>query len=299
MSHVCNVCSREFNSQRAMIMHSEAAHGRSNVHRGVVAWERSRNQSGELTHVQSAHDYEYNVDPNCWNEYAQTWECPMRDCDRCFAQEDSLRKHLNSGVHEDPRYHCGECERLFVSFAALNQHLSHTGHSRRAERAVHNLLADANSRLLMITDGRPPPTNWEGTLFFDGAARPNPGDGGCGWMLLDHEGREVGRYYSRVAEGSRVTSNQAEYEGLYRGLRSAYEEGMRTLIIKGDSELVIRQIQGQYQVRSDNIVMYYDKVMKELKKFRKYHLQHIPRDLNTVCDGLAKDAIDDLGHRYY
>jgi ribonuclease HI len=130
----------------------------------------------------------------------------------------------------------------------------------------------------------------QGILFFDGSAQPNPGRGGCGWLVLDERGHEATRGSLRIA-GALVTSNQAEYCGLLSGVRVAYAEGMRTLIIKGDSELVIEQMTGNYRVLNADLRAYYDLVKEELKRFRHVKFEHIPRSLNCVCDELAKSAI--------
>jgi hypothetical protein len=167
------------------------------VQRSVITWENSRNQKGELTHSQVAQDYTYKVDESCWNPKSERWDCPFPGCSRCFNSKNAvrieLRNHLESGVHETARYHCSQvgCGRIFVSLASLEQHLAATGHARRAERAVHYLIEDAKRQrqMLMITDGEDPPPRWEGILFFDGAAQPNPGYGGCGWLLLDDRGK--------------------------------------------------------------------------------------------------------------
>ncbi len=151
-----------------------------------------------------------------------------------------------------------------------------------------------------INDHFKPPKRWEGTLFFDGSAQPNPGDGGCGWRLLDHHGDQVYLGYGRVNEGRCVTSDQAEYEGLYNGLVTAYDQGMRTLLIKGDSELVINQMAGKYQLTLEcqrQLGNSYAKSQKQLRKFRHsvHELRQISRKNNKVCDGLSKRAVEELG----
>jgi ribonuclease HI len=138
-------------------------------------------------------------------------------------------------------------------------------------------------------------------LYFDGASRNNPrGPAGCGWELLemDHNGADS----HRIAKGQKylgynVSNNQAEYEGLEAALAymNEYEISCNGLYIRGDAQIVINQLDGFYQVRSQNIIGHYKAVVSELrrldKKFVKY--THIDRSRNSDADGLANDAIDD------
>jgi ribonuclease HI len=91
-------------------------------------------------------------------------------------------------------------------------------------------------------------------------------------------------------QGDGITSNQAEYCAILLGLKCAYDEGLRTLKVKGDSELVIRHLTGDYQVRDNILRKYFERVHAQLKLFRAYELEHIPRERNNVCDELAKSA---------
>jgi ribonuclease HI len=137
-------------------------------------------------------------------------------------------------------------------------------------------------------------------VSFDGAARHNPrGPAGCGWVVSveDAFGTMI------LGEGKRflgvgVSNNQAEYEGLLAGLKYCLKAGIvcDELIIRGDSQIVIEQMKGTYQVRSDRIRPLYDKAEDLLDEMRQYAsnivFQHVSRDENTRADGLANRAID-------
>ena len=135
-------------------------------------------------------------------------------------------------------------------------------------------------------------------LYFDGASRNNPhGPAGCGWALynMDQRGADSFRIaYGREYLGYNVSNNQAEYEGLINGL-TYIRKNMKCdgLYVRGDSEIVIRQMEGQYQVRSDKIRPYYNEAMNALKdidcQFRSF--RHINRSANWEADQLAKSVL--------
>ena len=106
----------------------------------------------------------------------------------------------------------------------------------------------------------------EATLWFDGASLGNPGDGGAGFQLvdditggsIDFDAIEITSYYP-------CSNNQAEYIGLIKGLQCAAREGVRYLKVKGDSELILKQMQGLYNVRSENLKPLYREAKEEEK----------------------------------
>ena len=137
-------------------------------------------------------------------------------------------------------------------------------------------------------------------LYFDGASRRNPrGPAGCGWVLreMDDHGtdhRQLAWGYQYL--GHNVSCNQAEYSGLELGLDFLNDNcySCHGLYIRGDSEIVINQLEGVYEVRSNNIIPYYNDVMQSIRgvdsNFIKY--THIPRSKNWQADRFANIAID-------
>lgn len=137
-------------------------------------------------------------------------------------------------------------------------------------------------------------------LYFDGASRNNPrGPAGCGWVLYDMDRCGADNYV--IAEsakylGYEVSNNQAEYHGLIKGLKFIRDNiECDGLYIRGDSEVVINQMSGDYQVRSPNIRAYYNKANDILSQIdcEFYNFRHISRDKNWQADQLANDAIDE------
>lgn len=293
----CPSCDRTFNSNEALIQHTEAKHGKSNVHRGVRMWENSRNQSGELTTGSAPGQYSYEVTYEDYDDTTGTWDCGI--CYREFTTARGLEQHLNSGVHEEDLYRCQGCERTFRNLGALNQHVTMSDCSARSARQVRTLLADAGRQqgLLQLTDQshrtasrQAPP---EGTLYFDGGASPNPGCGGGGFWLTDERGDEVAAVSVGIYPYSGVTNNQAEYVGLIAGLLEAESQGMRRVTVKGDSELVIKQMTGEYDTRNDKLIALNDYANEIERRFQRVTYSWIPRSQNTIADGLAADGKTD------
>lgn len=132
------------------------------------------------------------------------------------------------------------------------------------------------------------------TLRFDGACQPNPGEGGSGYVLTDEYGSRIlsGQHYI----GDECTSNVAEYFGLIEGLKALRDSGhyVGHLNIEGDSELVIKQLQNHYSVRSNRLRPLHNRAKHHLKTqtgFGSYSISWIDRCYNDDADSLARDAI--------
>lgn len=123
-------------------------------------------------------------------------------------------------------------------------------------------------------------------LFADGASSGNPGISGIGFYLehlgKTHEGSEcIGH----------ATNNIAEYTALIRGLETACAHGARKIEIFMDSELVVKQIRGQYKVKNEGLKPLHEKAKGLLRKFDAFKISHIPREENKKADALSKKAI--------
>lgn len=141
-------------------------------------------------------------------------------------------------------------------------------------------------------------------LYFDGASRSNPrGPAGCGWKLYEMDDNGADGYLIMDQGdylGYNVSNNQAEYQGLINGLQYIqFNISCNGLYIRGDSEIVIRQMEGDYQVRSHNIRSYHADAKNLLNYIDcdYYNFRHIARDRNWEADELANEAIDD--NAYY
>lgn len=129
-------------------------------------------------------------------------------------------------------------------------------------------------------------------LYCDGAARGNPGPAAAGYVLIDLEGRELFAHGDVL--GDRITNNVAEYTALVRGLDLALRSGVRRLRVRMDSELVVRQVRGEYKVRHPGLKPLFARVCALLPGLERFHIEHVPRAENARADALANAALDDL-----
>ena len=124
------------------------------------------------------------------------------------------------------------------------------------------------------------------TLYFDGCSKGNPGRAGAGAVLYNHEGTEV--FAESVFVGHRATNNEAEYTGLILGLNEALKRGITTeLLVRGDSMLVIRQMQGKFKVNSPKLAPLYQSATELASKFAKIEFEHVYRESNKRADALS------------
>ncbi len=127
-------------------------------------------------------------------------------------------------------------------------------------------------------------------LYTDGAARGNPGESGAGIILKTPEGEEVSRMGKYLGK---MTNNSAEYTALILGLELAKEFGAEEVTILSDSELMIRQLRGEYKVRAAHLRELFDRVKGQLSQFKRYQLKRIDREKNREADFMANRAIDE------
>ena len=126
-------------------------------------------------------------------------------------------------------------------------------------------------------------------IFTDGAARGNPGPAGIGVVIrTDKEVLlEVADYIGRT------TNNVAEYMALIRGLEEAIDLGQRSVEVFADSELIVRQIKGEYRVKNEGLAPLHYNAMSLIKKFKHFSITHVPREENEHADKLSNQGIDD------
>lgn len=121
-------------------------------------------------------------------------------------------------------------------------------------------------------------------MYFDGCSKGNPGRAGAGSVIYKNN-NELFANVLFVSEHD--TNNVAEYTGLIMGLEVAIKNNIKDLIVKGDSLLVIQQMNGKYQVKSDNLIKLYKRA-KELEKcFNSIHYYHVYRKDNKRADELS------------
>jgi ribonuclease HI len=127
-------------------------------------------------------------------------------------------------------------------------------------------------------------------LYTDGAARGNPGPAGAGAVILNPEGHIVAKVGKFLGES---TNNVAEYMGLILGLKRAKAMGIRELDVFADSELLVKQLAGEYAVKAEHLQPLHAEAKALLKAFDWIQVRHIPREENGQADAMSNRAIDE------
>ena len=126
-------------------------------------------------------------------------------------------------------------------------------------------------------------------LYVDGGARGNPGPAGIGARLLTADGDLVEELADYIGE---ATNNVAEYQALVAGLQMALDHRVRHLTVFADSELVVKQVNGQYKVKDAVLRGFHDQASRLLHQIADVEVRHIPREQNAEADRLVNQAID-------
>lgn len=130
---------------------------------------------------------------------------------------------------------------------------------------------------------------FEFKIYSDGASRGNPGHAGAGAVILDSDGNQVDEICKYLGE---TTNNQAEYQALLLALEKASKLKPESIEIYADSELMIKQLKGEYKMKNEALKPHFQKIMTILNQLKKYKLTHVPREKNKKADKLANEAID-------
>ena len=128
-------------------------------------------------------------------------------------------------------------------------------------------------------------------IHTDGAAEPNPGPAAIGAVIKDEQGRHIATISRRIGT---TTNNQAEYRAVIAALEKAITLGARKVILNSDSELIVRQINGQYRVKNASLKPLHQKVKQLISLLEDFTINHIPRQQNTEADSLANKALDGI-----
>lgn len=129
-------------------------------------------------------------------------------------------------------------------------------------------------------------------VHTDGGSRGNPGPAAAGFVICDSAGKPL---CTRAFYLGEATNNVAEYTALVKALESAMELGAAEVMVYTDSELMVRQLQGAYKVKSDLIRPLFEQVNELRPQFQNCLIVHVTRDKNKEADGLVNKALD-AGH---
>jgi ribonuclease HI len=126
--------------------------------------------------------------------------------------------------------------------------------------------------------------------YTDGASRGNPGESGVGIVLKDELGNMIGSHFGYIGE---ATNNIAEYMALATCLKLVKEIECDHLVVHSDSELMVRQLNGQYKVKDKGLKKHFLHIQKILTASPfQFAIKHVPREENREADQLANRGID-------
>ena len=126
-------------------------------------------------------------------------------------------------------------------------------------------------------------------INVDGGARGNPGRAAIGVVVRDPDGAVLEEIGERIGV---ATNNVAEYQAMLRGIERARELGASEVELLGDSELIVRQVNGEYRVKDAGLKPLHARVTKALRGFERWSVSHVRRTENAEADRLVNAALD-------
>lgn len=145
----------------------------------------------------------------------------------------------------------------------------------------------------LFADAAPEATPSAGAAYranIDGGSRGNPGPASYGVVIRDPRGEVVAKLKKYIG---RTTNNVAEYYGLIAALDYAQQHAIRALRVESDSELLVRQMQGRYKVKSPELRPLFERARKMAQAFESFRIEHVYRERNAEADALANEALDE------
>ena len=130
------------------------------------------------------------------------------------------------------------------------------------------------------------------TVHVDGGSRGNPGPAAIAAVISDANGQIVHEVHETIG---RATNNVAEYRALILGIERAAELGATELELVGDSELVVKQVRGEYRVKDAGLKPLHSAAQQALGNFAEWQIRHVKREQNADADALVNQALDAEG----
>ena len=128
------------------------------------------------------------------------------------------------------------------------------------------------------------------TAYIDGGSRGNPGPAGYGVQIVDDDGTVVAELHEALAL---ATNNVAEYNGLLAALQWAIDQGVTALHIRSDSELLVKQMKGEYKVKNAGLQPLFATARLKAASIGRVTFEHVRREFNKEADRLANLAMDE------
>jgi ribonuclease HI len=128
-------------------------------------------------------------------------------------------------------------------------------------------------------------------LFTDGGSRGNPGPAAYGFVLEGDDGSVLAAEGDAIGE---ATNNVAEYRGLVAGLTRAFDLGVTDLEVRSDSELLVKQMRGEYRVKNESLRALSVEAGRLARVIGRVAYVHVPREKNELADRLVNEALDSI-----
>ena len=128
------------------------------------------------------------------------------------------------------------------------------------------------------------------TAYIDGGSRGNPGPAGYGVQIVGEDSEVITELHGSLAL---ATNNVAEYNGLLAALAWAVERGLTSIHIRSDSELLVKQLRGEYRVKNSGLQPLYQDARALINRIGRVTFEHVRRELNKEADRLANFAMDE------
>ncbi len=167
--------------------------------------------------------------------------------------------------------------RLLLKYRSIEKLLE-----KHPDVSEDEILSHFNRVLETLTKNEEPPFE----LYCDGASSGNPGNSGIGFVIK-RNGKTLLTHEQYIGK---TTNNVAEYTALLEGLKKLKELGANRVRIFSDSELLTKQLNGLYAVKSPHLKKLYNEAKKLLESFADFSVMHIPREQNREADRLARSA---------
>lgn len=130
------------------------------------------------------------------------------------------------------------------------------------------------------------------TAYFDGGARGNPGPAGYGVYIVDALGNVLSEQHGSLGT---ATNNIAEYHGLIAALQWAVEHDVKQITVKGDSQLIVEQMRGNYKVKNEGLKPLYLQARMLVMQIGDVRFEHVRREQNKDADRLSNIGMDGNG----
>jgi len=127
-------------------------------------------------------------------------------------------------------------------------------------------------------------------LYTDGGSRGNPGHSAVGVHCTDNTNKEVFKFKKYIGIS---TNNQAEYTALIEGLQLCIQKDIKDLTCFADSELMVKQLRGEYKMKNPGLKPLYENVLKLRESFNSITFNHVMREKNSVADSLVNESLDE------